>query len=178
VHDDVTRLREEFHKTTDAFLQLHQFMQEMIAKVKTQKEYMDEDLCDLGFFCRELSKVSDELRKEGNAKTDLIGAVLAERRIRATITDPSMELIVRGAYSTGSPFSKTQGAVPKHGSPEYKALCAHYGVPESAIKSGLFSVNFTRLANILTEEASEGRKTPPGVLKTYTKFGTSFRTRR
>lgn len=178
MHDDTKRLQFMLREQTERFLQINQFLQEVIAKVKAGAPYSVEDLCDIGFLCRELNKISDELRKEAEAKKDLIGMKIAYIMTERSVSEPDINMTVHGELATGSPDVKTAAAIPKWGSPEYKALCDYFKIPEEAQQTGMFSVNYNRMADIITRMAEEGKNPPPGVLKTYPKFSTVFRERK
>ena len=177
MHDDVKRILQWHDEYLGIYQRLYHDLTEMIEKVK-RGEYPPEILVDLGFLCREMGKVSDDLRKECEAKKDLIGRMVALSVAQQDLDSPGADQTVRGELASGTPDVSQQAAIPKFGTPEYGALCAFLGLTGDAVQKGIVGFSFTRLSQMVTEMASQGRNPPPGVLKTYPKFQTVFVSKR
>lgn len=173
MHED-TKALQKYHESAQAMLvAAHGLFTDIIEKIKRQ-EYRDETLCDLGFLFREIANISEELRKEASAKQELAGMVLAQRVTTAHVNDPTIDPTVRGELATGMPRLKQEGSVPKYGTPEYVSFCRFLGLPEEAIRRGIFTLSYQRTAELLTELAEQGKNPPSGIAKTYNKFSTTF----
>lgn len=150
-------------------------------KIKAEA-YPREDLCDLGWLCRELESLLDELRKEFAARKDLAGRLIAFRMTQEVIEDPSKiaehGMTVRGRFSSGSPDVSQSAAVPRRGSKEYADLCKHFGIQGEVSESGIVDFSFTRLAEYVSSRVASGEKLPSGILRTYPVYKTTFRTNR
>lgn len=151
---------------------LYDAIEEQMNTIKSA-ETEPRDLVDMGYFCRKIRERADELRKDADARLELIGKVICIRLI-----DPNAGDLVaraRGKYAVGTPDLKMVATVPKKGSPEYLALLKHFGVDESAIKAGLFNANWKRLKDMTTELTEQGVPLPPGIGEPYPEYRTIFR---
>lgn len=176
MHGDVKKVK-DLHTTVEGVLvSANLLLGDILPKIRAG-QYTSADLCDLGFLFRETARMSDELRKELQAKQELAGMVLAQRMTVATLNDPDADLTVRGELSVGTPNVSQQGAPPKRGTEEYFQLCRFFGFPEDAIRRGVVTFSYNGLMDVLTEMASEGKNPPPGIVKTYPKYTTVFRKR-
>lgn len=138
-----------------------------------QDRMPDSDMVDLGFLCREIAGLADDIRKEASAKQELAGRIIALRVAKRSLQG-STEDTVRGKLATGKPDVKVIPVLPKHGTPEYTELCAFFGVPPELVDSGAVSFSFTRLSELCAERMREGKEVPPGVRKTHTVAMTTF----
>lgn len=166
-------------------------MQAQLAKVKDLHGHLYEDLVslttriqcgtltkeemvDLGFLCRETSKLLDESRKDCNARQEFLGKKIAMEVTRDSLTNPDVDTTVRGTLARGAIDVKERGKLPIKGSPAYVALLDHFYVPRQTIKSEVLKPDWTAIGNLVTLCMEEGKPLPPGVTETYTVFTTTF----
>ena len=135
------------------------------------------EIADVGFLCREMENIYDELRKEVKARKELAGRIIAEESARRVTQDPSAEMNVRGTLCTAQPDVKLIPSIPRPGSPEYERLCQHFGVAEEFAGLGVIRYHFNTMVDYLAKLMAEGRPLPDGIVKTYSQFTTVFRTR-
>lgn len=175
MHRDTTALKSFLDSSRGFFADTHALLTDLSANVKSRSTYSLEDLVDLGFLCREISRLVDDLRKECNARQELIGKVIAlevtQESVAGTRTDPT----VRGTLATGTPDVKPIASVPRPGTPAYASMCAHFGLDGEAVENQMFEFRFKRIGDWLLRLAEEGRDPPKGFLQTYQKFSTVFR---
>ena len=152
-------------------------LQAIIRKVKTNPQTGEYDLptlVDLGFLCREINTISDELRKEAQAKQMLIGKLIAGEITKASLAGEISSPTVRGELATGTSDVREIASCPKPGSPEFIEMAQHLGLPDDIVYGKLMTFHFLGLSDWLTERAGEGKSVPKG-LKRYTEFKTIFR---
>ncbi len=135
------------------------------------------DMVDLGYLLRDCERHHDELRKDAKAHQELAGKVIAYRRIQDTMNEECPDLKVQGNLATGTPELKSRVKIPKKGTPEYAALCAHFGITNSAIDGALFSPHYVRIADYAHEIQEAGGSLPPGVELGQPHYSTIFRKR-
>lgn len=179
MHRDVAELKDHLEHIREVFMVVTGDMQTMIRAVKkhlTDPTYDLPTLVDLGFLCREVSQIADELRKEANAKRDLIGKVIASAVTRESLEGTRSDPTVRGKLATGTPDVREIASVPKPGTPAFRELAEFLGLPEEQVNGKLISFRFNGLSDWLTEMASKGKSVPKGINR-YTEFKTVFRRR-
>lgn len=138
----------------------------------------NEELCDFGFFCRELEKIFDELRKEVKARKELCGQIIAYRLTQASLADPTIKMKVEGQFATGSPDVKMEAALPKKFTDEYYQLTDYFNVPRKVAETGILDLDWKMVGKFLTKLAQDGKKIPEGFGKQYPKFTTTYRKRK
>jgi len=173
---EVERLNEIHKGTVRMYNTVYTALTEIIEKVK-EKEFKDEELVDLGYLCREISKVCDDLRKEANAKMDLISKTLVYKYADNIVNDPASEDTIRGKLATASPDVKNEPRIPKKGTPEFAELCRFFGISDEAISSGAVTFHWKHLSNYITDCQKAG-KNPPEALDFKTVFIANYRKKR
>lgn len=133
-----------------------------------------EEFVDLGFLCRECSKLLDESRKDCNARQEYLGKLIAMQVTQESLTNPNMDTTVRGTLARGTTDVKTKAKLPTKGTPEYQALLDHFYVPRQIIESEVLKPDWTTIGNMVTQCMEDGKSLPPGVTDTYTVFTTTF----
>ena len=177
-----SELIQEFEKLMERFTLLHtttlDFFDLLQPIVKDREGANLEDLCDLGFLCREIERLTDEMRKDAKAHKELIGKVIAYRRISETMNDENPDLVVRGSLASGSPEMRMRTVIPKRGTPEFADLCRSFGMGDIAIDGALFTPHYIRLADHVTSLIEAGVPKPPGVELSEPVYSTVFRRKR
>jgi hypothetical protein len=171
--DLTDRLFAEWKKLEEQYLQLYSVLMEVGPLVKDNKSALP-DLVDLGFVCREVAKGSDDIRKDATSHQDLIGKVIAMRHTRDSIGKVNPDMKIVGELATGKPDVKQRAAIPKRGTQEYSDLCAHFGVTEEAVSSGLVSFHFVKTRDYVSDLMAEGLPLPKGLGGITSEFSTSF----
>lgn len=142
-----------------------------------ENSYTLETLCDMGWMCRQIEAVSDELRKESKARKELIGRLLSYRKVTQCQLDGG-ELTVHGKKACAMPNVRHELLPPKAGSAEYDAMCKHFGISEDAKKTKCVQFHYKYLGEYATHLATQGRNLPDGVMTPLTVFTTTFRTKK
>lgn len=104
---------------------LHDRLYGTLSKVSAELKagsLSNEELCDIGFLCRETSKLLDESRKETNARQEFSGRLMAFNIVKESVCDPDADPTVRGSLASAVSDCKMQARLPKHGTPEYDAM--------------------------------------------------------
>lgn len=175
----------EVDKWNEERLQLFRKMQELQAhlieldpKIKS-RALEPEEQADIGWALREITRISDEIRKACVARMELLGKIFASDRIRTA--SESMDdalLTVRGKFASATADCRMQAVIPKAGTPEYQEFCRHLGIPNETVDSGVVQFHYSRMADWLTRRAADGLPTPSGLTKTYPIYSTTYRTLR
>tara|TARA_R110002096_G_scaffold97208_3_gene216607 strand:- start:37212 stop:37721 length:510 start_codon:yes stop_codon:yes gene_type:complete len=131
-------------------------------------EFSKEDMTDIGFFLRELSNVSDDLRKEAKARSEFIGKLICLRALE------DGETTTRGKYATGSSEGGVKPSVPKPGTLEFEQLCDLFKIPES--NRDVIRFHWKTIREQIEQAASEGKDYPVNI-STTPDFRTVYRRR-
>lgn len=173
----VKKLRGVFEEVQLTYNLTYGFLSEITPTIKA-KELTVNDLTDIGFLCREMAKIFDELRKECEARQNLCGSIIAYQLITKTLTDPNASMKSKGELATGTPKLKMQAALPKKFTPEYYQITDFMGVPRDVAETGVLRLDWRRVVEYCTEMAEKGKKMPEGFGKQYPLYTTTFRKRR
>jgi hypothetical protein len=176
---------EDADKWNEARLQLFRMMQDLQTKLieldpKIKSRSLEpEEQADVGWALREITRISDEIRKACVARMDLLGKMFASDRIR--IASESMDdalLTVRGRFASATADCRMQAVTPKAGTPEYQDFCRFLGIPDETVDSGVVQFHYSRMADWLTRRMADGLPSPSGLTKTYPIYSTTYRTLR
>lgn len=174
-HQDVLTLKQAEENLQGWFAEFHSKSLEILERVKESDGYTDEELCDIGFFCREIERITDEWRKDVKAAKELIGKVLCARRVKATANDEAPDMTVRAEFSTGSPDVRLTTTFPKRGTTEYEQLLSSMGVKQDIIENGVLVPHWTHMTEHVTALVEAGGNPPPGVQLRAPIYSTTFR---
>ncbi len=136
-----------------------------------------EEECDLGFLCREVQELFDEMRKEVKARQVLFSRRIALVRARQAMQGDIDDTTVRGELSVGSPSIVPMPKIPRKDTDEYLDLCKWIGIPPDMAKSGAVKFSWTRLQEECAKRIAAGAELPPGISETYSEPTTVFRRR-
>ena len=173
-----TDVIKEFLTVNDEVQQIYNMVYGFLSKnneLLKSKRLTSETLCDFGFFCREMSKIFDELRKEANARQDLCGQIIAYRLVQASINDPSLNMKVRGQFSSGTPNVKMQAALPTKFTDDYYKITDFLNVPREVAASGVLRLDWKQVTEFITGLMNDGKPIPEGFGKQYPVYVTTYR---
>lgn len=129
-----------------------------ITKKITEKSYSDEDLCDIGFLCREMGVQFDELRKEMTARQELAARNAAmsrtEKVLMAGGDDKDLKIMAR--LCTGSPKVGEELTPPKRGTALYSDLCRLFDIPKEMAEAGVVDFHYRYINFFLAELVERG----------------------
>lgn len=128
------------------------------------REFSDADLVDVGYFLNVLGRqLLDEMRKDVNARRDLIAKLIAARAGAAAGRGENCETM-RGEHAMAIPDVKVVPIVPKPGTPEYVAFLGALGVPTEIIDSCVLKVSYEQASELAKRLLQEGRNLPSGLI--------------
>lgn len=113
-------------------------------------------LGDLGGTLRDISNKHDDLRKEVNARLDLLSKIICALYFKYYSMDQDLKSF-RGNTHLSIPVPKTTIELPKKGTPEYTEFLTSVGVPQEIIDSGMLNLSYESLAEFHAKAVSEGR---------------------
>jgi len=151
----------------------HELMLELgniTAKLK-KREYSKEELCDIGFLCRELERSFDDWRKDCKARRELAEKVLAYSVMMESL-DGEADDVVRGKLARAVCDVKKEAIIPKRGTDEFYSLMEHFGVTGEATE--VLKFDWKRMAEFVTKLAEEGKEVPKGIDRTIPKYKATF----
>lgn len=172
--EDVLKTKRIYNRFFELYTESYQYMMDQIERIKKEGEFSNPDLTDIGFLWRELENLLDDARKEAKAKKELISKILAMRKTREFMDDPSIDLTVHGKIAYGSPNVRQVPGLPRPGTPHYKKLCDHFEIPDVVASKGLVKFSFNELADYLTGLGEDGVNAPEGV-RTYPVYSMTYR---
>lgn len=133
-----------------------------------QSSPTEKDAADIGYLSNELEKLTDESHKNANALNEIMAKVIGLMVVRRTTQDPTLKPKLQGELATATPDSKIIPLLPSTHSDEYRDICSALGITGVAVKEGIASLHFRKLADYLSELTAQGKPTPK--LKTGVKF--------
>lgn len=140
-----------------------------------RNEFKNPEMVDMGFLLRELAAKLDEIRKECSARQELIGQIIALSVARMLAQDSDADATVRGELAIGMPDIKTCPALPKRGSPNYRAFAEWLGIPKEVIDKTLIEFHFPSVTEFLTSHINDSLPDPPGIVDTFQRGVTVYR---
>lgn len=173
-----TDIIKEFLTVNDQIHLLYNLVYGFLSKnneVLKAKTLSSEELCDFGFFCREIENIFDELRKEAKARKELCGQIIAYRLVQASLNDPTLSMKVKGQFATGSPDVKMQAALPVKFTDDYFKITDHLGVPRDVAATGVLRLDWKAVTEYLTKLMNDGKSIPEGFGKKYPVYTTVYR---
>jgi hypothetical protein len=173
----VKKLQEIFNESHLFYGLLYGFLSEITPAIKSKSLDVSK-LTDIGFLCREMENLLDELRKECKARKELCGSIIAFILTQNSLTDIHAPMKSKGDLATGSPDMKMQVALPKKKSPEYYQLTDHFKVPRDVAESGVLKLDWKTVVELCTKLSEEGKPLPAGFGKKYPQYSTIFRKRK
>ncbi len=128
------------------------------------------DMCDIGFFARELIEQIEDTRKDIKAMKALVDKIACIKVMQETLQDPSKEQSMKGEFSSGRPHYKKIVTLPKKDSPEYQKMLDYFGVSEIGQKLGVASISWKRVCDFVSERAESGKTIPDFLPKVFDEF--------
>ena len=173
VTDKVKLLLRSFEQMQEQYMERYALLTALKDSAK-EGELTSEELVDIGYLCREIGKLADEMRKEADAKMALFGAKLAESMLNSLVAgDGSAEDSVKGALASGRPGLKQRVRLPAKETEEYMKLLAHYRIPFE--NRHLLRLHYPTIRDEATEAAKRGENPPPGVQIGVPEFYCTYR---
>lgn len=173
----VKKLREVFGECQTLYGLVYGFLSQITPNIKRRK-FTNSELTDIGFLCREMENLFDELRKECKARKELCGSIIAYQLTQQSLTDPNVAMKTRGDLATGTPDVKMQAALPKKLTPEYFQLTDFFGVPRDIAETGILKLDWKMVTKYCTKLTYKGRPIPEGFGKQFPLYVTVFKKRR
>lgn len=131
-------------------------------------------MVDIGFLCRESERLLDDLRKDCKVRQLFIGSKLAMLITQESLTDLSVDTTVRGKFARGETTVKKKAKLPQKGTKEYDNLLEYFYIPKRIIETGVLAPSWSKIGDLVSECAEEGKLMPPGINETYTEFITTY----
>lgn len=171
--DDIEILAAQLGKLVDLHHDILTHLLHVTALIK-KSDYSKEDLCDIGFLCREFESLLDDFRKDMKARKEMTGKIIAMQLMKESLSDLDATDSVKGKLARGTATLRMQAALPKQGTDEYTDLLDFFYVPRLAIGDGILKLNWKSVEEMATKLAEEGKPLPPGITKTYPVYSTIF----
>ena len=161
-----------FRRLQEFQLELHGVLNSVPSELSTDSVG---DITDSGFFCREISRIADDIRKGCDARQGLIGRYLVARVGAAGAQGEGLKL--DGEYATGVPDIVVKPKLPDSGTPEFIELLRWIGCSDEQIQGDMLRPSYKGIQKVLTERAATGEQPPPGISVTFTDATVVFRTK-
>lgn len=164
-----------YDRVQEIFNEIYPELRDLLDRVQRESATTPlPDMVDAGFLVREISVVFDELRKETNAREEMIAKVIAVRRTQECVADPTLSLRVKGEYAYGDPSATVRPKMPKKGTPEFAKLLEFLGVDPSSHAAEVMSPHYVRLSDLMTRLAESGRDIPREIVTSVPYYTTNF----
>lgn len=168
----------------DVLVAFHKEVYDFIAVTHdgvTKMELSMEDLVDMGYLCRDMERYLDEMRKEVKSRKELIGKLLAFHVAQQSLNDTEkLQVTVKGELATGTPDVKLQPKIPEPKTEEFSQLMEYFGLSRDRLAGieDCLRLSFNGMRDLVSRLAEEGYPMPPGVVKTWPVYTTTFRRRK
>ncbi len=100
-----------------------------------------------------------DLKSEANALSETAQRIAVLQWTHESLTDPNLAQVIRGRLAIGSPDVKQMAPIPKPGTTEYKALCAHFKFDHNTP----VRFHWPSMVEHLSAMLESGRPLPPGM---------------
>lgn len=153
----------------DDLMRVHQNLMTCIEEFRDaikSNEESTEELCDMAYFCREVARTADNIRKEATKCQELIGRVVTYRWATSP-GDPPRNY--KTTFCTATPEVKTYIPYPsKKNEPEkYAAVMNYLGIPSSLYSDGaeVIKLNYPGWLDYASEFSSAGKPIPSALVQ-------------
>lgn len=139
--------------------QFYSKVRELILRISSNTKAGDfnkEELCDLGFLCRETVVQCEEIRKDIGATKVLVDKVMCIKAMSEMLTSQSGEDLVHGNLASGKPHYKKSVTLPKKDTTEFEKMLEYFGIELGAVAK----VSWKLVCNHITELAESGKPLP------------------
>jgi hypothetical protein len=148
-----------------------------ISEKAKQGKYEKEELCDLGFLCREIVSQCEEIRKDVQAVKVLVDKIACISVMKNTLSNPMGEDNIHGKLSTGTPHFRKTVTLPKKDSEEWFNMLEYFGVEPTEIDSKIVKVSWKGVCNHITELTELGKHIPEFLPKIHDDYTVVHRRR-
>lgn len=150
------------HRLSNLILEIHQvnFDTTKFLQNETFQGYSQSQagkLGDLGGTLKEIVTKIEDIRKETNARIDLLSKVITSIYMKYFMMNQDLKSF-KGDEYISIPGFKQSIAIPKKGSAEYQRFLRSIGVPENIISSAILELSYNELAEYYMLAISRGEK--------------------
>ena len=138
-----------------------------VSKSSRAGEYSKEELCDIGFLCREIISKFEETRKDLVAAKSLVDRIMCIKTMSSMLTSQSGDDMVHGKLSSGKPNFKKSVTLPKKDTIEYEKMMEYFGVSSDGVELGVAKISWKQVCNHITELAELGKPIPDFIPKIH-----------
>lgn len=138
-----------------------------------------QDLVDIGFLCREMEDLLDEMRKNAKKRKAFVQRYLVMRHTASAMTGTPLPDTLQGEHASASNFRvKKMAELPEFGQDGYTKYMESLGIPKEVIAKGLVKPDWEQTAEHVTVLLEDGKKLPPGLGQTWNDYTCTFTRRR
>lgn len=133
---------------------------------------------DVGYYCREIEKLLDDIRKDVKVTKEMYGKWLAYDAISKGVNNPDTNesLTMRGQDAMATPKMRPYLQTPKiKHKEEYKAFMDFYGVPQKCQDLGFLDIHYTRFGEFAERCFEEGTPVPASCRTSSIEYSCTFR---
>lgn len=175
MHPKIVHLFQSHRKLTEEiYPEISSAIEDVLVDVK-EKNFSPEQLADIGYLCRQIDKLCDELRKDAKARAELCGRVIALAATKRAIVNGGVVETVRGEIARATPSVTHEPNIPGKGTREHNALLKAIGVSDECAKKGLVKVHYPSLQALMVERAELAQPLPEGLGVPRARYYCSFR---
>lgn len=163
----------EIHELNIILQEASQFyskVRELVLRISAKTkagEFNKEELCDLGFLCREAVIQFEEIRKDIGATKVLVDRIMCIKAMSTMLTTQSGEDLVHGTLASGKPNYRKSITLPKKDTPEFEKMMEHFGVSLAGVDMGVVKVSWKKVCDYVTELAELGKPLPDFIPKIH-----------
>lgn len=147
---------------------------EISAKSKSG-DFSKEELCDIGFLCREFVSKSEEIRKDIGAVKELVDRLVCIKALQYLLMNPTKSDTVHGELSSGTPRYKKSVTLPKKDTEEYTKMCEYFGITKKGIEDGVAKISWKKVCNHITELTELGKPIPDFIPRVHDDYTVTHR---
>lgn len=172
--DEITNLQQKLEDLSKMYSDIRSSVLSVSAKAKAGK-FTKEEMCDIGFLCRESVSRSEEIRKDIGAVKALVDRLVCVKSLADFLANPMKSQTVHGQLCSGTPVFKKNCALPKKDSKEYIEMMEYFGITQEGIEKGVAKISWQKICNHVTELVELGKSIPEFIPKVYDDYTVTHR---
>lgn len=150
--------------------QFYTKVRELVLRVSSKTkagDFSKEELCDLGFLCREVVTQCEEIRKDIGATKVLVDKIMCIKSMSDMLMSQSGEDLVQGTLASGKPHYRKSVTLPKKDTLEFQKMLKYFGVTAVGEEMGVAKISWREVCKHVTELAELGKPLPDFIPKIH-----------
>ena len=137
----VEELKNVLEESAEFYSRVRTLVLGISTETRTGK-FNKQELCDIGFLCREVVTQFEEIRKDIGAVKVLVDRIFCIKVMQETLMNPAKSDTIQGEEASGTPYYKKSVTLPKKDTEEYFEMLKYFGVSLEGIEMGVAKISW------------------------------------